>query len=159
MPGLFPSPIRRRRRAKRRQRSCSGTPQPRQGRCAPCTLACCEQEIALLNSYDQPGLAPVVRLLPRYDTYLLGYQKRDLTMSPLYVRRVNAGGGIVPPTLLVDGQVPGTWKNKRLKSRLDVIVEPFELLTPEVLLALEAEIRDMARFLSEEVRLHSVSQP
>jgi hypothetical protein len=103
-----------------------------------------------------PASAPVVRLLPRYDTYLLGYQKRDLLVPPLYARRINAGGGIVHPTLLVDGLVVGTWKSKQQKSRLDVTIEPFEQLVPEVLPALEAEISDLARFLGEEVTLHSM---
>ncbi len=108
---------------------------------------------------DQPPAAtPVVRLLPRYDTYLLGYQKRDLTVPPLYTRRINAGGGIVHPTLLVNGRVIGTWKSKPQKSRLDVTIEPFEQLAPDMLPALEAEISDLARFLGQEVALQIMQE-
>jgi len=108
---------------------------------------------------EQPlAVASVVRLLPRYDTYLLGYQKRDLMMPALYARRVNAGGGIVHPTLLVDGRIVGTWKSKQQKSRLDVTIEPFEPLAPAVSPELEAEISDLARFLDLEVKLHIVTE-
>lgn len=101
---------------------------------------------------------PVVRLLPRYDTYLLGHQKRDLMVPALYARRVNAGGGIVHQTLLVDGRVVGTWKAKSQKSGQDVIIEPFEPIAPEVLPELEAEINDLTRFLNLEVKLHIVAE-
>ncbi len=96
---------------------------------------------------ELPSPTPVVRLLPRYDTYLLGYQNRDLAVPRQYAKRINAGGGIVHPTLLVDGQAVGIWKSKRQKNHLDVRIEPFSLLAPEVQAGLEAEVADIGRFL------------
>src|SRR6266567_1528538 len=50
---------------------------------------------------DEPPVANrLVCLLPGFDIYLLGYQNRDLVAPRLYAKRVNAGGGIVRPTLL-----------------------------------------------------------
>jgi Winged helix DNA-binding domain len=95
----------------------------------------------------------IVRLLPRFDIYLLGYQKRDLVVLPQYAKRINAGGGIVHPTVLVDGRIVGTWKSKREKNHLVVMVEPFERLTPEIDVGFEAEVEDIGRFLGEEVRM------
>jgi len=95
---------------------------------------------------------PIVRLLPRFDIYLLGYQKRDLVVSSQYAKRINAGGGIVHPTMLVNGRIVGTWKSKREKNHLVVKVEPFERLVPEIDRGLEEEVEDMARFLGVEVR-------
>ncbi len=102
---------------------------------------------------ELPTPIPIVRLLPRFDIYLLGYQKRDLAVQPQYAKRINAGGGIVHPTVLVDGLAVGTWKSKREKNHLIVMVEPFEQLAPEIYKGLEAEIEDMGRFLGEEVRM------
>ena len=96
---------------------------------------------------------PVVRLLPRFDIYLLGYQKRNLVVSSQYAKRINAGGGIVHPTVLVDGRIVGTWKSKREKNHLVVMVEPFEWLVPEINVGLEAEVEDIGRFLDEEMRM------
>ena len=97
---------------------------------------------------DEPlAPAPVVRLLPSFDSYLLGYQKRELVVPPQYAKRINAGGGMLHPTLLVDGRAMGTWKSKRQKNHLEVFVEPFNRLAPEVHPGLEAEVTDLSRFL------------
>lgn len=89
----------------------------------------------------------VVRLLPAFDTYLLGYRNRSLALAPEYAKRVNAGGGMIAATLLVNGRIVGTWKSQRRRNTLEVVVEPFQPLAPEVLPGLEAEIGDLARFL------------
>jgi hypothetical protein len=105
-----------------------------------------------------PTDIPIVRLLPRFDIYLLGYQKRDLAVPSQYTKRINAGGGIVHPTLLVDGRAVGIWKSKRMKNELVVMVEPFEQLAPEIDKGLEAEVEDIGRFLGEGVRLEVILQ-
>lgn len=88
-----------------------------------------------------------VRLLPRFDTYLLGYASRDLAVDPAYARRIHPGGGIINAALLVDGQARGTWKTQRRRGRLEVQVEPFEPLAQELLPPIEAEVSDIGRFL------------
>lgn len=85
--------------------------------------------------------------MPRFDTYLLGYQKRDLVVPSQHEKRVNAGGGMIHATVMVDGRVVGTWKSTCKRKYLDVVVEPFDELAPEVQAALEAEVADLARFL------------
>lgn len=97
--------------------------------------------------------APVVRLLPRYDTCLLGYQNRDFVVPREFAKRINAGGGIVHPTLLVDGRVLGTWKSQQQKNLLNVRIEPFGSLAPEVHVGLEAEVADVGRFLGVDASL------
>jgi hypothetical protein len=108
---------------------------------------------------EPPAHAPVVRLLPSFDTYLLGYQKRDFVVPPQYAKRVNAGGGMLHPTLLVDGRAIGTWKSKRQKNQLAILVEPFNHLPPELHRGLEAEIIDLSRFLGLETNLHVIASP
>jgi len=98
-------------------------------------------------------------LLPRFDVYLLGYQNRDLSVPPQHAKRINAGGGLLNPTVLVDGRAVGTWKSKRLKSRLDIHVELFGQLAPEALPGLEAEVTDIARFLGVNAILHTITPP
>ena len=103
---------------------------------------------------DEPPIANrVVCLLPGFDIYLLGYQKRDLAVPQQHAKRINAGGGILHPALLMDGRAVGTWKSLRKKNHLDVIVEPFAQLAPEVYPGLEAEVADLARFLEVETSL------
>ena len=96
---------------------------------------------------EPPTPAPIVRLLPGFDIYLLGYQNRDLAVPSQHAKRINAGGGMIHPVLLVDGRAVGTWKSKRQKNRLEVVVEPFDQLAIRVQQGLQAEITDFARFL------------
>jgi hypothetical protein len=90
---------------------------------------------------------PVVRLLPRYDTYLLGYRDRSLIIDPEHVKRIYPGGGLLHPALLVDGKVAGRWKTIRKRDRVEVEVEPFVDLSGEVQKELETEIRVLKLFL------------
>jgi winged helix DNA-binding protein len=90
---------------------------------------------------------PCLRLLAAFDTYLLGYRDRDLMLAPRFAKRVQAGGGWIRPTVVVDGRVVGTWRQQRTRDGLSVVIEPFEPLPRELLPALEAEVADVGRFL------------
>lgn len=82
---------------------------------------------------------PIVRLLPRYDTYLLGYADRSLIIDPAHVKRIYPGGGIIHPAVLVDGEVVGKWKTVRKQGKVEV--EIFGELSKGVREALESEIQ------------------
>lgn len=96
---------------------------------------------------------PVVRLLPSFDTLLLGYRSRDMVLAARYAKRIFPGGGLLRPALLVNGRAIGTWKIKRTRDSIEVIVEPFEDLTADVQQGLEAEVEDLAHFQSVEAIL------
>jgi hypothetical protein len=96
---------------------------------------------------------PIARLVPRFDTYLLGYSSRDLAVPSEHARRIHPGGGILRPALLANGRALGIWSSQRRKGRLEVIVEPFEELPLEVVPGLEAEVEDLGRFLVSEAVL------
>ncbi len=101
-----------------------------------------------LAELDAPAPAsPSVRLLPAFDTYLLGYRGRELAVEPAYAGRVNAGGGMIRPVLLVDGQVAGTWRTGRKGRRLDIAIDAFAGLSPEVAAGVAEETADIQRFV------------
>jgi hypothetical protein len=64
---------------------------------------------------------------------------------------------MIHSTLLADGRVVGTWKSRRLKNCLEVQIEPFEPLAPEVSMGIEAEVSDLARFLKIHIVLHIIA--
>ena len=109
--------------------------------------------VPALSNHDAGTPVPVVRLLPRFDVYLLGYHDRHLAVAPQYARRINAGGGILHPTVLVDGRIVGIWKSEQKKGEQVVKVEPFEELAPQVVHGLEAEVADLGRFRGGQARL------
>lgn len=97
--------------------------------------------------------APVVRLLPRYDAYLLGYRSRDFMVSEAYARRIHPGGGQIQQCVVLDGCAVAVWRALRRKRQTTIQVEPFEPLSAGALPALKAEVQDMGRFLHQEMVL------
>jgi hypothetical protein len=102
---------------------------------------------------DLDAAPPPVRLLGPFDAYLLGYRSRALLLDERFAGRVQAGGGIIRPALLVDGRVAGTWRQRRRGGLLTVEVAPFERLADDLLPALETEVADVGRFLGADARL------
>ena len=96
---------------------------------------------------------PVIRLLPAFDTYLMGYASRAHAVDEAGAKRILPGGGILRPTICVDGRFVGLWSNKRSGNRLSVSVESFEPLTDEVMERIAEEVRDIGRFEGVEAAL------
>jgi hypothetical protein len=93
---------------------------------------------------------PLVRLLPAYDTYLLGTRDRDLLIAPRHAKRIFPGGGLVHPAVTLNGRVLGTWRVRRGRGGIEVILEAFERLPLGAGRALESEVEDLGRFLGAE---------
>ena len=51
-------------------------------------------------------------LLPAWDEFTVAYRDRNDILDPAYAKRVNAGGGVLKPVVVVDGQVLGTWQRR-----------------------------------------------
>ena len=99
------------------------------------------------------GPRPIVRLLPAFDAYLLGYRNRELIVPARHAKRIFPGGGLLRPALLLNGRVTGTWKAQRRRNATEVVVEAFESLPRDVRQALEAEVEHIGHFLSAEASL------
>jgi hypothetical protein len=89
----------------------------------------------MLRSQKDRAPTGVVRLLAAFDEYLLGWRRRDLVLDPAYARRIYPGGGVLRPSLLVDGRLVGTWRLTPAQ------VEPFEPLSKTIAAAVAAELR------------------
>jgi hypothetical protein len=90
------------------------------------------------------------RLLGRFDAYLLGHRSRGLVLDPGYAERVNAGGGMIAPVIVVDGRVVGTWRLDRSRKVARFVLDPFAGPTGLPEDGLDAEVADLARFLGLE---------
>ena len=115
----------------------------------------CEGRTAWLPSerlaeLDDPAPGPNhVRLLPAFDNYVLAYHDRTLIVAQEYTRRINAGGGLLKPVVLVDGEAVGTWRTNRQGRRAKITVDAFAELPTEVQAGIAAEVADIDRFLEE----------
>jgi hypothetical protein len=90
--------------------------------------------------------AGVVRLLPAWDTYLLGYRDRDFIASGERWRRITPGGGMYYPAIVRDGVAIGTWSIRGNRDGPEITSEPFERLEPGTQAEIDAEITDVRRF-------------
>jgi hypothetical protein len=70
-----------------------------------------------------------IHLVPAFDEYLVGYQDRSALLATEHARRVNDGGGMLKPALVVDGRVEGTWRRTIEKGAVSIEVSPFRKLT------------------------------
>ena len=86
----------------------------------------------------------VVRLLPAFDEFLLGWTQRDVTASPADWKRINRGGGWLHPVLLHDGRAIGTWRWPGRARTPEV--RPFGRLPTRTRPAIETEIAEIERF-------------
>jgi hypothetical protein len=72
--------------------------------------------------------APTGYLLPAFDEYTVAYKDRSAVLDPKYTKQVNSGNGIFYPTIVVDGQVVGTWKRALKKGALVITPSLFAKL-------------------------------
>jgi Winged helix DNA-binding domain len=87
------------------------------------------------------------RLLPAFDTMLLGYADRAPLVPARHARRVNAGGGMIRPTVLTDEGIVGTWSVRRGRGEPRIEVVPFARTTAATRAAVDREVRAVTRFL------------
>jgi hypothetical protein len=104
-----------------------------------------------LRSRARAPAAPVVRLVPAFDPFLLGWRTRELSLPKRHEREVFPGGGMFRPAVLRDGVAAGTWTVARRGDPRSVAIRPFARLASGVRSAAEADARDVVRFLDPTV--------
>lgn len=110
----------------------------------------------LAGDTDFPESSESVRLLPEYDSYVMGFRERD-QLIPSGVRAQVAAHGrgrYEGPAgvrfLLVDGVAAGTWARAKRGKRFEVQVTPIERLGERQRDGLEAEVARIGAFLGLE---------
>ena len=88
-----------------------------------------------------------VRLLPSFDTYLLGHRDKGHLVDAAHYKRVYRKAGWLSPVVLVDGRVAGVWTHRKIRGGWDVRIEPFRPLTRLEREGIAAEVEDLGRFL------------
>ncbi|TMD66086.1 MAG: winged helix DNA-binding domain-containing protein [Chloroflexi bacterium] len=98
------------------------------------------------TSRRSPG-TKTVRLLPAFDSYLLGYQSRDLAVPSRLQRRLQRGGGWLHPAVVIDGRAVGAWSFRKAGGQTQVLIETLEPIEGPLQEGVEAEVADVGRFL------------
>ncbi|WP_438022430.1 winged helix DNA-binding domain-containing protein [Sorangium sp. So ce233] len=100
-----------------------------------------------------PAASPAAHLLPGFDEYLVAYRNRDAVLAPEHARRINAGGGMLDPCIVIDGRVAGVWRRALARRRVAIEVTPFEPLSKKEQQAVADAAQRYGEFLGLEVEL------
>jgi hypothetical protein len=93
-------------------------------------------------------------LLPGFDEYLLGYRDRSAILDPQHADKIVPGGnGMFKNTIVIDGQVVGTWSREIKKNTVTVTPHPFDKLPADQQEAFAEAAQHYADFLKLELKL------
>jgi hypothetical protein len=88
-----------------------------------------------------------IRILPHFDTFLLGHKAREHLVSMQHRPDVYRPQGWIAPVVLVEGRVAATWEYAREGKHLRVNVTKFGPISRGVTALIREEARDLSRFL------------
>jgi Winged helix DNA-binding domain len=93
--------------------------------------------------------SPAVHLLPNYDEYVVSYANRSAIYDPQKVKKVDERGNFLfNHTIVIDGQVAGTWKRTFKKGAVEITPNLFAPISAAASEALSAEMGRFSRFLA-----------
>ncbi len=91
-----------------------------------------------------------VLLLPGFDEYLLGYTDRSAALHADHFSKIVPGSnGMFMPTIVLDGQVVGTWKRTISAKKVTIKLDPFTTIP----IARSAEIQAAAERYGQYLKL------
>lgn len=104
-----------------------------------------------------------VYLLPAFDEYLVGYKDRSAMLSDKNTQKMLKSGkiffshsnGIFLPTVIIDGQVMGTWKRALEKGKSTVRLKPFARFTAEQIRGIKDAVGKYSTFLGTDLELRA----
>lgn len=106
-----------------------------------------KEDIKTLDGIDLEAEVPP-RLLPKYDSYLIGHKNRARIIQDEMLKKVyRPVVGEVAATVLVNGRIVGTWMSKKTKKTLQILVKPLEKLTERTLSSLKSVANELAQFI------------
>jgi hypothetical protein len=90
---------------------------------------------------------PLIRLLPYFDSFLLGHKEREHLVAGEHRPKIYRAQGWIAPVVLVDGRAAAVWEQAREGDRLRVKVAQFGPVSRSITAGICDEARDLGRFL------------
>jgi hypothetical protein len=101
--------------------------------------------------WHAPGLEPAspgIHVLPGFDEFVLGYQdRRPQVSAENFARIVPGGNGMFLSTIVVDGEVVGTWRRTASAKKVVVELTPFTRLSARARRQVENALDGYGRFV------------
>ena len=83
------------------------------------------------SSYVSKPLYEEVYLLPAYDEFLIGYRDRTASLLSVDNKKTISDNGIFYPTILMGGQIIGTWKRIIKDNHIILTINQFKTGNPD----------------------------
>jgi len=116
-----------------------------------------ELEVDGTRYYLRPGLEPApraVRLLPGFDEYLLGYSDRSAPLSGGDTAAIVPGGnGMFLSTVVVNGEVVGSWRRTQRAKKVQLGIEPLRDIPASAATAIARAAQRYGAYLEQPVEL------
>ena len=91
--------------------------------------------------------APIVRLLPAFDPYLLGHAEKEHVVDARWYQRVYHAQWWISPVVLVNGRAVGTWSYGGRRKKLSLDIKLFEKVPKKVQTRIDQETARLKSFL------------
>jgi len=103
------------------------------------------------KSYNSAKKDKTVHLLPAFDEYIIGYKNRSTMLSSANYKKVISNNGLFYPTIVIDGQVTGSWKRTIKKDTILIETSLFQTHTNVQKKSIEEEANKFGQFLDKKV--------
>lgn len=104
------------------------------------------EDLPLLQETPPPAAAWPVRLLYRFDPYLLAHKEKSWVVDDPFYARVWRPAGHIEGIVLVHGRAAATWRYDRKGNGLLITITPFKKLTRTVEKASQKQAAQIANF-------------
>jgi hypothetical protein len=92
-------------------------------------------------------------LLPPFDEYVVSYKDRSEMIEDAHYSKVMTKNGIFSPTVMLNGEIVGSWKKTKKKGLPHVELSFFKKMPKKIEKLFEPEVKRVERFyMSEELR-------
>jgi hypothetical protein len=89
-------------------------------------------------------------LLPGFDEFILGYKNRSAVLEPAHIALIVPGNnGMFKPTIIIHGQVVGTWSKSVKAKQINIELQPFRALSHIDLALLDEPMQKLGVFFNK----------
>jgi hypothetical protein len=95
-----------------------------------------------------------VYLLPAFDEFIISYKDREAILPFAHHKKAVSNNGIFWPTIVMNGQVVGTWKRTLKKDKVVIETEFFAKSTADKSSLIEKAAAAFGQFLGKETEIY-----
>lgn len=107
-----------------------------------------DREYILSPDYETVPSDHEVLMLPAYDEFIISYKDRSMLFSRGDQAKYVSSNGIFWPTIIVNGNVAGTW-SRTVKNKVTINIKPFKKLTFTLKKSIEVAAKRYAEFVEK----------